>query len=159
MTILAPRYMFSRSRNLMVPFVLTYDLDLSRSWPLQNHVLGHISVINGQNVAKFLTQDSLCRGLSINEKYLWSFEHVMYANTLYWQPLCKKMSLTITFELKDSGWRFWCLELCFWGQEIRWCHLFCPMTLTFQGHDLWKITFLDIFQFLMGKMLPNFNTR
>ena len=31
MTILASRYMFSRSRNLMVPFVLTYDLDLSRS--------------------------------------------------------------------------------------------------------------------------------
>ena len=35
----------------------------------------------------------------------------------------------------------------------------CPMTLTFQGHDLWIITFLDIFQFLMGKTLPNFNTR
>ena len=52
MMILASRYMFSRSRNLMVPFVLTYDLDLSRSWPLWNHVLGHISVINGQNVAK-----------------------------------------------------------------------------------------------------------
>ena len=31
MTILASRYMFSRSSNLMVPFVLTYDLDLSRS--------------------------------------------------------------------------------------------------------------------------------
>ena len=53
MMILASRFMFSRSRNLMVPFVLTYDLDLSRSWPLWNHVLGHISVINGQNVAKF----------------------------------------------------------------------------------------------------------
>ena len=53
MTILASRYIFSRSRNLMVPFVLTYDLHLSTSWPLQNHVLGHISVINGQNVAKF----------------------------------------------------------------------------------------------------------
>ena len=53
MTILATKYMFPRSRNLIVPFVLTYDLDLSRSWPLQNHVLGHISVIIGQNVAKF----------------------------------------------------------------------------------------------------------
>ena len=53
MTILASRYMFLRSRNVMVPFVLTYDLDLSRSWPLQNHIMGHISVINGQNVAKF----------------------------------------------------------------------------------------------------------
>ena len=28
LTIVAPRYMFLRSRNLMVPFVLTYDLDL-----------------------------------------------------------------------------------------------------------------------------------
>ena len=52
MTILAPRYMFLRSRNLMVLFVLTYDLDLSRSWPLRNHILGHISVINEQHVAK-----------------------------------------------------------------------------------------------------------
>ena len=53
MMILASRYMFSRSRNLMVPFVLTYDLDLSRSWPLWNDVLGNISVINAQNVGKF----------------------------------------------------------------------------------------------------------
>ena len=52
MTILVSRSMFSRSKNLMVPFVLAYDLDLLRSWPLQNHILGHNSVINGQNVAK-----------------------------------------------------------------------------------------------------------
>ena len=31
MTILASRYMFLRSRNLMLSFVLTYDLDLSTS--------------------------------------------------------------------------------------------------------------------------------
>ena len=36
--------MFLRSRNPMVLFVLTYD---------QGHILGHISVIDGQNVAKF----------------------------------------------------------------------------------------------------------
>ena len=53
MTILASRYMFLRAKDLMVPFVLTYDLELSRSWPLQNHVLSHNSVINRQNVAKF----------------------------------------------------------------------------------------------------------
>ena len=53
MTILASRYMFSRSRNLIVLFALTYDLDFLRSSPLQNHVLGHISVIKVQNVAKF----------------------------------------------------------------------------------------------------------
>ena len=58
MMILASRYMFSRSRNLMVTFVFTYDLDLDLDlwpwpWPLWNHVWGHISVINGQNVAKF----------------------------------------------------------------------------------------------------------
>ena len=32
---------------------VTYDLDLSWPWPLQNHILGHISVINRQNVVKF----------------------------------------------------------------------------------------------------------
>ena len=55
MMILASRCMFVRSRNLMVPFVLTYDLDLdlSRSWPEQNNILAHISVTKGQNVAKF----------------------------------------------------------------------------------------------------------
>ena len=54
MTILASGCMFLRSRNPMVPFVFTYDLDLdlSRSWPLRNHILGHISIINVQNVAK-----------------------------------------------------------------------------------------------------------
>ena len=43
MMILASRYMFSRSRNLIVPFVFTYDLDLSRSWPLWNHIFWAIS--------------------------------------------------------------------------------------------------------------------
>ena len=56
-------------------------------------------------------------------------------------PLCKKMSLTTTFELKHLGWRFWCLDLCFWSQASRWCHLFCPMTLTFQGHNYVKSHF------------------
>ena len=54
MTILVLRSMFLRSMNLMVPFIFfTYDLDLSRSWQLRNHILGYISVIKGQNVAKF----------------------------------------------------------------------------------------------------------
>ena len=29
-----------------------YDIDLSRSWPLRNHILGHISITNGQIMAK-----------------------------------------------------------------------------------------------------------
>ena len=37
----------------MVPFILIYDLDLERSWPLQNQILGHILVNSGQNIAKF----------------------------------------------------------------------------------------------------------
>ena len=56
MMILTSRYMFSRSRNLMVPFVLTYGLDLSRSWPLWNHVLGHISVLMGKMLPNFNTR-------------------------------------------------------------------------------------------------------
>ena len=78
MMILASRSMLYRSRNPMVLFVLTCDLDLSRSLPLQNHILGHISF----------------------KKYLEQFERVMYVNALCCPPLCKKMSLTITFELK-----------------------------------------------------------
>ena len=78
MMILASRSMFYRSRNPMVLFVLTCDLDLSRSLPLQNHILGHISF----------------------KKYLEQFERVMYVNALCCPQLCKKMSLTITFELK-----------------------------------------------------------
>ena len=69
------------------------------------------------------------------------------------------MPLTITFELRHLGWRFWHLDICFWGQGIWWCHLFSPMTLTFQGHDLCEIILWAISQLLMGKMLPNFNTR
>ena len=34
MTTLVSRSMFLRSRNLMVPFIWTYDLDLSRLWSL-----------------------------------------------------------------------------------------------------------------------------
>ena len=34
-----------------------------------------------------------------------------------------------------------------------------PRTLIVQGHDYSKITFWVISQLLMGKMLPNFNTR
>ena len=47
MTILVSRTMFLRSRNPMVPFILPYDLDLSRSGPLENHISGYISVPNG----------------------------------------------------------------------------------------------------------------
>ena len=54
-------------------------------------------------------------------------------------PFCNNMSLTVTFQINSLGWRFWCLELCFYGQGIR--RLFWPMTLAFQGHDLCKITF------------------
>ena len=47
MTTLVSRSMFVKLRNLVVPFIFTYDLNLSMSWPLHNHILGHISIING----------------------------------------------------------------------------------------------------------------
>ena len=53
--ILASRSMFFRSVNLMVSFLLTYDLDLLRSWPLQNHILDHISGTIGQNLTNYST--------------------------------------------------------------------------------------------------------
>ena len=42
-------------------------------------------------------------------------------------------------------------ESMLWGQRIWWRHLFCPMTLNFQGRDLCKITFWAKCQLLMGK--------
>ena len=50
MVILESRTVFLGSRNQMA--LLTYDIDLSRSWPLRNDILSHISVINGQYMAK-----------------------------------------------------------------------------------------------------------
>ena len=81
------------------------------------------------------------------------FEHAMYANTLHCPQLCKKRSLIITLELKHLEWRFWCLDVCSWGQGIRWYHLVCPMILTFQRHDLCKITFSAMSQFPTGNRL------
>ena len=64
------------------------------------------------------------------------------------------------FELRHLGWRFLASRFyVFWGQGVRWCHLVWPMTLTFQSHDLCEITFWAISRLLIGKMLPNFNTR
>ena len=53
MTILVSRSMFLRSNNLKLQFILPYDLDLLRLWPLWNHILGHIAITNWQNMAKF----------------------------------------------------------------------------------------------------------
>ena len=36
------------SKNSMVPFVLSYQFNLSRSWPLRTHSLGHMAVISWQ---------------------------------------------------------------------------------------------------------------
>ena len=105
------------------------------------------------------TLGSLGRGFSINKTHLERFERVTYANVLRLPPLSKKTSLTITFQLRHLEWRFWHLDICLQGQGIWWCRLFWPMTLSFQGHDLCKITFWTISQLLMGKMLLNFNTR
>ena len=46
MTILVSWSMFLKSRNQMVPFILPYNLDLSTSQPLQNHIFGCISSLN-----------------------------------------------------------------------------------------------------------------
>ena len=32
----------------------------------------------------------------------------------------------------------WVSRSMFLGQGIQWCHLFLPMTLTFEGYDHWK---------------------
>ena len=39
------------------------------------------------------------------------FERETYANVLRWPALCKKRSLTITFNLRHLGGRFWHLDI------------------------------------------------
>ena len=127
-----------------------------------NYIKSHFGPYLGScwtNCHQILTLSSLGRGLSTIKKHPERFERETYANALHWPPLCKKAFLTITFELRHLGWRFWHLDICFQGQGIWLCHLFWPMTLTFQGHDLCEITFWAISHLLMGKMLPDFNTR
>ena len=51
MMILVSGYMCLMSRNLLVPLVFTYDLDL-QGHDLCNHILGHIWVTTWQNIAK-----------------------------------------------------------------------------------------------------------
>ena len=152
--ILAYRCMFLRSRNLMVPFVVTYDLDLSRSWPLQNHVLGHISVINGQNAAKFFTQDSLGWGVSINKKIscvIWTCDAFVITLATIMQTDVFDHDTVWTKALRMT-------ILVSRSMLLRLRILMVPFILPYYL-DLCKITFLDISQFLMGKTLPKFHTR
>ena len=109
----------------------------------------------GQIITKFEHWVALVGAFQQIKKHLERFECEMYANALRWPPLYKKMSLTITFEVRHLGWWVLHLDICFEGQGISSCHLFWPMTLAFQGHDLCEITFWAISQLLMGKMLPN----
>ena len=53
MMILASRSMFFRSRNVIVPFVLSMTLTFQGHDLCKSHFLAHISVTNGQNLAKF----------------------------------------------------------------------------------------------------------
>ena len=55
MTILVSRSMFFKSRNPIVPLFI-YEIDLSKVMIFTNHILGHISVTNGQNLPKFSTE-------------------------------------------------------------------------------------------------------
>ena len=54
-TILMSISMFSMSRNPMVPFMLPIDFNFSSSWPMQNQILGHISITNIANIIIWFT--------------------------------------------------------------------------------------------------------
>ena len=41
-----------------------------------------------------------------------------------------------------------------WGNRNWWYHLFWPISLTFQGHDLYKLIFWAVSPLLLGKALP-----
>ena len=67
--ILVSRLTFLRLQNPILPFILINDLDLLRLWPLQNHILCHISVITGQNIATFGQQVAYAKAYIEMKKY------------------------------------------------------------------------------------------
>ena len=119
-------------------FTFTDDLDLSRSQPCK---IKFWAISKFLLVTFILKQPSLGGGLSLNKKKPLSDLHGQKDRT-------KALRMTILAS-----------RFIFVSSRIQRCHLFSPMNLTFQGHDLCKITFWAISWLLMGKMLPSFNTR
>ena len=128
-----------------------------------NYIKSHFGPYLGScftNCHQILTLSSLGRGLSIHQKTSWAVwtwdvrERVTLA-TIMQKDVFDHNFRTKALRMTILASRY----ICFQGQGIWWYHLFWPMTLTFQGHDLCEITFWAISQLLIGKMLPNFNTR
>ena len=78
----------------MVTFILAYGLNLSKSLPLRNHSLNHISVINGQNFTNFKCKVPRVRAFQQIKKYSEVFECETYANLLRFHHYAK-MSWTV----------------------------------------------------------------
>ena len=96
---------------------LTDDLEFQG----HNYIKSHFGPYLGScwtNCHQILTLSSLDRAFQQIKKHLKQFERETYANALRWPPLFQKTSLTITFELRPLGRRFWHLDICFQGQGI-----------------------------------------
>ena len=83
----------------------------------------------------------------------------MYLNALRWPPFCKKSVFDHNFRTKALRMKILVPRSMFWRSRNAMVPFILPVILTFQGHDLCKITFFAISPFLMGKTLPNFNTK
>ena len=77
------------------------------TWTFQGHGLCKITLwaisqlFMGKLLPNFLnTRYGLFQSLSISQNHFKQFERETYANALHSPKLCKKVSLTITFELK-----------------------------------------------------------
>ena len=115
-------------------------MTLTFSSPLQNHILGHDSLLIGKMLQNFNTR-YLGSGPFNRFKIscaVWmcdTHEHVMLAN------IVQNDVFDRNFWTKALMMMILATRSMFLGQGIRWCHLFSPMTLTFQGHDLCRSHF------------------
>ena len=75
----------------------------------QGHDLSEITfwaisqLLMAKMLLKFNTKKLGSEPFNKCKNYLGRFERATYANAIRWPPLCKKMSLIITFELKHLG--------------------------------------------------------
>ena len=128
-----------------------------------NYIKSHFGPYLGfcwTNCCQILTQGSLGRGLSIDQKTSWAVWTWDVRECITLAAIIQKDVFDHNFQSKALRMIILASRYMFFKvKESDGAICFEPMALTFQGHDLCEITFWAMSQLLMGKMLPNFNTR
>ena len=138
------------------------DLTMTLTFQGHNYIKSYFGPYLGScriNCHQIVTLGSLGWSPSTNPKISWGVWTWDVRERVTLASIMQKDVFGHNFRTKALGMTILASRYMFWGQGIWWCHLFWPMTLTFQGHDLCKIILWTISQLLMGKMLPKINTR